>query len=101
MSILSGLIKEKRYKKTSSGYKLTSQYTDSSTVNMPDGNTATTNLGAIQGISSSLAANSPNIAASTQITNQLNQSLSGCYISFADAAGNPTDEPYIHWETEV
>lgn len=32
---------------------------------------------------------------------EVTQSLSGCYISFADAAGNPTDEPYIHWETEV
>ena len=27
--------------------------------------------------------------------------LSGCWIAFTDEDGNPTDEPYIHWEQEV
>lgn len=27
--------------------------------------------------------------------------LSGCWIEFTDEDGNPTDEPYIHWEQEV
>ena len=31
----------------------------------------------------------------------VNNSLGGCYISFTDASGNPTAEPYIHWNTEV
>lgn len=29
--------------------------------------------------------------------NALNKSLGGCWISFTDAEGNPTTEPYIHW----
>lgn len=31
----------------------------------------------------------------------VNNSLAGCYISFTDVSGNPTTEPYIHWNTEV
>ena len=27
--------------------------------------------------------------------------LGGCWIEFTDEDGNPTDEPYIHWEQEV
>lgn len=27
--------------------------------------------------------------------------LGGCWISFTDEDGNPTDEPYIHWRQEV
>lgn len=27
--------------------------------------------------------------------------LGNCWISFTDEDGNPTDEPYIHWEQEV
>lgn len=27
--------------------------------------------------------------------------LGGCWIDFTDEDGNPTDEPYIHWEQEV
>lgn len=26
--------------------------------------------------------------------------LAGCYVSFTDETGAPTDEPYIHWDTE-
>lgn len=29
--------------------------------------------------------------------NALSDSLGGCWISFTDAEGNPTNEPYIHW----
>lgn len=32
---------------------------------------------------------------------EVNNSLAGCYISFTDEQGNPTTEPYIHWNTEV
>lgn len=39
MSILSGFFKEKKYKKTSSGYKLRSLWTSASTVEMSDGTT--------------------------------------------------------------
>ena len=70
MSILSGFLKEKRYKKTTNGYKLVSQDTQSDTVFMPDGNTAATNLGSIQGISSSSTATSDNIAASIGYVNE-------------------------------
>ena len=31
---------------------------------------------------------------------EVNNSLAGCYLSFTDADGNPTTEPYIHWNTE-
>jgi hypothetical protein len=27
--------------------------------------------------------------------------LGGCWIEFTDEDGNPTDEPYIHWQQEV
>jgi len=39
MSILSGFLKTKKYRKTSSGYKLQSEWTNSETVEMPDGST--------------------------------------------------------------
>ena len=55
MSVLSGYNRYKRYIKTSDGYKLCSEWTSSNSVEMGDGNTAETNLGAIQGITSSLA----------------------------------------------
>ena len=28
---------------------------------------------------------------------KVDEALSGCWISFTDENGNPTDEPYIHW----
>lgn len=64
MSILSGYNKYKRYIKTTDGYKLVSQWTSSNTVEMDDGNTLETNLGAIQGITSSLATDNENYALS-------------------------------------
>ncbi len=44
MSILSGFIKEKKYKKLSEGYKLVSQHTQSDTVVMRSGETLETAL---------------------------------------------------------
>jgi len=31
----------------------------------------------------------------------LDNRLAGCWISFTDEDGNPTDEPYVHWLEEV
>ena len=64
MSVLSGYDKYKRYLKTSSGYKLISQWTNSNTVEFDDGKTAQTKLGAIDGITDSLASTSSNVALS-------------------------------------
>lgn len=36
-----------------------------------------------------------------QVKAIVDERLSGCWISFTDADGNPTDEPYIHWLEEV
>ena len=52
-------------------YKLQSEWTSASTVEMADGNTAETNLGAIQGITDSLTATSSNIALSAKAGNNL------------------------------
>lgn len=38
-----------------------------------------------------------NIPCGTLPIKELNNKLAGCYIAFEDAEGNPTDEPYIHW----
>ena len=71
MSILSGFFKTKKYRKTDTGYQLQSERTSASTVEMADGNTAETNLGAIQGITDSLTATSSNIALSAKAGNNL------------------------------
>ena len=71
MSILSGFFKTKKYRKTDTGYQLQSEWTSASTVEMADGNTAETNLGAIQGITDSLTATSSNIALSAKAGNNL------------------------------
>ena len=39
MGIVDGFVKFKKYKKTSDGYKLQSEWTSSETVEMNDGNT--------------------------------------------------------------
>ena len=75
MSVLDGYNKYKRYIKTNDGYKLCSQWTSSNTVQMDDGNTLQTNLGAINGITDSLTATSSNIAASAAAVKTLNDSL--------------------------
>ncbi|MGN0432811.1 MAG: hypothetical protein ACI4EQ_10700 [Lachnospiraceae bacterium] len=101
MSILSGFKRFKDYIKTDEGYILGSRWTGSDSVIMGDGtddtNTLEKNCGAIHGITDSLTANNSNIAASSRAVAALNESLAGCWISFTDAEGNPTDEPYIHW----
>ena len=72
MSILSGFLKTKKHRKMADGnYKLQSEWTSASTVEMADGNTAETNLGAIQGITDSLTATSSNIALSAKAGNDL------------------------------
>ena len=75
MSVLDGYNKYKRYIKTNDGYKLCSQWTSSNTVQMDDGNTLQTNLGAINGITDSLTATSSNIAASAAAVKTLNDNL--------------------------
>lgn len=71
MSILSGFFKTKKYRKTDTGYQLQSEWTSASTVEMADGNTAETNLGAIQGITDSLTATSSNVALSAKAGSNL------------------------------
>lgn len=72
MSILSGFLKTKKHRKMADGnYKLQSEWTSASTVEMADGNTAETNLGAIQGITDSFTATSSNIALSAKAGNNL------------------------------
>lgn len=76
MSITSGYTKYKRYAKLSDGtYKLVSQWTNANTVHFDDGSTAQTNLGAIKGITSDLAGESQNVAASIYAANQLNSKI--------------------------
>lgn len=65
MSILSGFLKTKKYRKKDDGnYQLQSEWTSSETVEMGDGNTLETNLGSIKGITSSLSSTSSNYALS-------------------------------------
>ena len=47
MSILSGFFKTKKYRKTEDGYKLQSEWTSASTVELADGSTLDTALGRI------------------------------------------------------
>lgn len=75
MSILSGFLKTKKYRKTDSGYKLQSEWTSSQTVQMNDGNTLEENLGAIKGITSSLSSTSSNYALSASAGKSLNDSI--------------------------
>lgn len=41
------------------------------------------------------------IAATNNAVSATDAKFSGCWISFWDQDGNPTDEPYIHWMQEV
>lgn len=47
MSLLSGFFKTKKYRKTEDGYKLQSEWTSASTVELADGTTLETALGRI------------------------------------------------------
>lgn len=75
MSILSGFLKTKKYRKTASGYKLQSEWTSSQTVQMDDGNTLQTNLGAIKGITSSLTSTNSSYALSAAAGKNLQDQL--------------------------
>lgn len=70
MSILPGWLKEKCYKKTDTGYKLTSRDTSSETLYFNDSKTAQTKLGTINGISSSSTATANDVAASIGYVNE-------------------------------
>lgn len=52
MSVVLGFFKQKKYLKTSTGYKLRSLWTSSDTVEFTDGKTAQTKVGGIDGMSS-------------------------------------------------
>ena len=34
------------------------------------------------------------------LLNEINEKFAGCFISFTDEDGNPTDEPYIHYAVD-
>lgn len=88
MSILSGFFKTKKYRKTSSGYKLQSEWTSSQTVQMDDGNTAQTNLGDIKGITDSLTATSSNVAISAKAGNNLQTQINELNTGISELADN-------------
>lgn len=75
MSILSGFLKTKKYRKTANGYKLQSEWTSSQTVQMDDGNTLQNNLGAIKGITSSLTSTNSSYALSAAAGKNLQEQL--------------------------
>ena len=76
MSVASGYLKYKRYIKQSDGtYKLVSHWTSSNTVEMNDGNTLETNLGAVKGVTSSLASTSTGVALSASAGKSLQDQI--------------------------
>ena len=75
MSILSGFFKTKRYRKTTDGYKLESNWTSGNTVELDDGNTVQNNLGAIKGITTSTSVTEEGYAADATTVAALNNSL--------------------------
>lgn len=76
MSILSGFLKTKKYRKKDDGnYQLQSEWTSSETVEMADGNTLETNLGSIKGITSSLSSTSSNYALSASAGKSLQDNI--------------------------
>lgn len=94
MSILSGFKKFKDYIKTNNGYQLMSRWTKSDAVIMGDGtddtNTLEKNLGAINGISSSLTSNSNNIAFSCAGAKNLAKSV-GTYLGTMTISSGSTN----------
>ena len=75
MSILSGFFKTKKYRKTTDGYKLESNWTSGNTVELDDGNTVQNNLGAIKGITTSTSVTETGYAADATTVAALNESL--------------------------
>lgn len=74
MSILSGFFKTKKYRKTTDGYKLESNWTSGNTVELDDGNTVQNNLGAIKGITTSTSVTETGYAADATTVAALNES---------------------------
>lgn len=91
MSILSGFFKTKRYRKTTDGYKLESNWTSGNTVELDDGNTVQNNLGAIKGITTSTSVKEEGYAADATTVAALNNSLevTTCNFSNKSGRGNP------------
>lgn len=76
MSILSGFLKTKKYRKKDDGnYQLQSEWTSSETVEMGDGNTLETNLGSIKGITSSLSSTDAGYALSASAGKSLQDNI--------------------------
>lgn len=92
MSILSGFFKTKKYRKTDTGYQLQSEWTSASTVEMADGNTAETNLGAIQGITDSLTATSSNVALSAKAGSNLQGQIDDVNSNLSNVAQSGADD---------
>lgn len=65
MSILSGFIKTKRYRKTENGYQLQSEWTSSDTVEMTDGRTLTDTVASVKDKLSSHSQGAGTITAGT------------------------------------
>lgn len=59
----------------------------------------------VDNLPDALAVTENNVPVGCKAVSELCGKLGGCWISFTDADGNPTDIPYIHWyaddETEV
>lgn len=95
MSILSGFLKTKKYRKSNDGYQLQSEWTSSETVEMKNGRTLEENLGNITGITDSLTSSSSNIAASAKAVNSLKQSVD------AKASSTHNHDSRYYTEAEV
>jgi len=48
-----------------------------------------------------VAASPKAVKAAYDLANSAKTALGGCWLEFTDEDGNPTDEPYIHWNEEV
>lgn len=105
MSITTGFLKYKRYIKLSNGnYQLISHWTSSDTVQMSgSGNTLSTDLGSIRGITDSLTSTSSNIALSaksgkslqdqiTTVNSNLDDSISSVLWAVGNQQINTTDK---------
>lgn len=101
MSILSGFFKTKKYRKTDDGYKLQSEWTSSETVEMGDGNTAEENLGAIQGITSSLASTSNNFALSASAGKDLQDQISDLNTDLSTHKSSTDHDSRYYTESEI
>lgn len=74
MSILSGFFKTKKYRKTDDGYKLQSEWTSASTVELADGTTLETALGRIN---TSINQTNTNLNQTNTNLNQVQTAMNG------------------------